>query len=214
MRTTVLAAVAAATLAFALPALADSDSARDVSFPVAAGQRVRLEFPTGSLKIEPSDDARVHVHMTMRCEGDDAKCAERMKTIDVVSQSSASALRVKLEGWPPRWNPIGLHFDTIVKVPRERALEVSLGAGQLELRGHRNDIDVELGVGDATLTLGRADTRRVRLEVGVGDAHLRRGSETIGGEGFIGHVVDWDQGKGRSEIRVKVGVGKVDVDLE
>jgi len=210
MRSTVLAVLA--TLALALPARADT--VREASYPLAAGQRVRLEFPTGTLKVEPSDDERVHVRMTLRCERDNEGCLERAKTLELKGESSGNVVRVKVENWPPKLNPIGLHIETVARVPRARELAISLGAGQLDLTGHRGDLDVELGVGDATIALGRADTRRVRLEVGVGDAHLKRGAETIGGEGFIGHVVDWDQGKGRSEVKVKVGVGKVEVTLD
>lgn len=202
-----------ALLALALPAPAGSAVTRDVSFPLSAGQRVKLEFPTGTLRIEPSDGDRVQVRTTLRCDRDDDKCAERAQSIEVVSVSSSSTLRVKLQGWPPRWNPLGLHLETVARVPRARALDVTLGVGQLEVKDHRGDLAADVGVGDAIVTAARSDARRVRLEVGVGDARLNRGGETIGGAGFIGHVVDWDQGKGRSELRVKVGVGKVEVTL-
>ena len=212
MRPFVLALLTAVLVA--LPARAAEPVVKHATFALGKGQRVQLEFPIGGLQVEPSPDGKVHVELRLRCDDDRAACQQRAGEIEVVSESRLSALKVKLDRWPPRWNPLGLHMETHVLVPAAAPLEISMGAGDVSVRGHASDLDVQVGVGDATLQIGRADMRRARLEVGVGEARLRNGDETIGGQGGLGHIVDWDRGKGRSTLHARVGVGRIEVELQ
>jgi hypothetical protein len=201
-------------LAAATPAQSGPVVTREDVFTVSGPQRVRLEFPIGELHVEPSPDVRVHVALTLRCDDERMDCETRARRIEVVSVSRSGALVVRLDGWPPRWNPLGLDMTIRVKAPATRPLEVEMGVGDVDVRGRRADTSLLVGVGDASVAMDRAEPRRVRLESGVGRASLRRGDETIGGTGMVGHVVDWDPGKGRSDLRVKVGVGRIEVRLD
>lgn len=212
MRRPILAALAA--LILAVPAHAATTVTKEAAFPVSASQRVRLEFPIGELHVEPSPDARVHVALTLRCDDERKDCEERARRIETVSMSRSNELVVKLDGWPPRWNPLGLDVEIRVQCPAARGLGVEMGVGDVDVRGRRADTSILVGVGDASVLMDRAEPRRVRLESGVGRATLHRGDEVIGGTGMVGHVVDWDPGKGRSDLRVKVGVGRIEVRLD
>ncbi len=209
-----LALALLATLALAPPARAGGPVIRQSTFALGGARSVQLEFPIGGLSVEPSTDGKVHVELSLRCDDERANCQERAGEIEVVSSTRLAVLHVKLDRWPPRWNPLGLHMETRARVPSGVALVVSMGAGNIDVRGHAADLDVQVGVGDAALHLARGDVRRARLEVGVGQARLKSGEETIGGEGGLGHVVDWDRGRGHSTLHAKVGVGRIDVLLD
>jgi hypothetical protein len=78
----------------------------------------------------------------------------------------------------------------------------------------RDDLDVELGVGQVHVAMRQKDVRSVRLSSGVGDASLDVGARHMRSSGLIGHRLHWSEGPGHAEVEVEVGVGESSVELD
>lgn len=212
------AAVAAAALLTAAPAEAGgSQTMRTLRVDLAADDATALdlEVPVGEVRIDGTDGSRVEAAVEVRCNRPvKARCEELARKVELASGNSRDRLWVKLDGWPHKGNDSGLSVHVELSMPRQLKLGAELGVGELEAVGLVSDMDIEIGVGEATIRAREEHVRRVDLEVGVGEATLRVGSRTIEGKGFIGRDLAWSQGPGAAALRVDCGVGEVDVRLE
>jgi hypothetical protein len=205
-----LASLASATTS-ARAAVLETDSQ---SFPVGANHRVRLEFPIGELRVIPADGSRVRFDLRVRCKGrSDERCAELANRLRLESDDTGETLSLKLEGYP-KWLRKGFTAMGELRVPRALDVRIEMGVGQLEIEGLAGDLDVDLGVGQAEVRVPRASVREVSVDTGVGDASIQGAGASSASSRFLGTRVSWTQGRGRSDVRVHVGVGEGSVRLE
>ncbi len=184
------------------------------TFPVAAHQRVRLEFPVGELKVIPSDEAHVRFDLRVRCSvGSEERCEEMANRLVLDSYDEGNTLHLKLHKYP-KWSNHGMKVMGELRVPRSLAVKIDMGVGELNIEGIEGDLDVELGVGEAAIRSPRKHAGHVSVETGIGDASIHGGGSDTESHGFIGSHATWSAGNGRSDVRVHVGVGEGSVRLE
>lgn len=211
-----LAPALVAAALFAAPAVAGARAvlqAGTKSWPVTDAHRVRMQFPIGELRIESNDDDRVRLELLVKCKGgNEERCAEHADDLRLVARDAGGVLTIEIEGYP-KFNPrFSLHG--VLQVPRRLALDVEMGVGELEVFGMEGPLDVDLGIGEATMELPRTAVRSVRLDVGIGDARLRADGARRQGKGFIGREVRWSEGEGASPVKLTVGIGDARVALK
>lgn len=201
--------------ALAVPALAAADrTIRTLHEDRAATgvDMVRVNFPVGRLNVEPSTDGRVHFDVAVRCRNDRRRCEERAQDVDLDASLAGGTLRLKLEPHSD-WTH-DLKMEGVLRMPPDLPLRLEMGVGELTLHGLRDDVDVNLGVGEARLHLREADVRSVQVASGVGEANLTVGRRRMEGSGFLGHKVRWGEGTGRARVDLDLGVGESEVVLE
>jgi hypothetical protein len=93
-------------------------------------------------------------------------------------------------------------------------LDLDMGVGDLKVDDIEGDLHVELGVGDADIRASSAAVRSVDVQAGVGDAGVIANGNRVRRHGFIGSTASWDEGRGRSEVRLHVGVGDATVRVD
>jgi hypothetical protein len=216
MEVPVRLALALATLCVltAAPVCATVLETEPRTFPVAAHQRVRLEFPVGQLKVIPTDDARVRFDLRVRCHGDDeSRCEELANRLVLDSDDEGNKLHLKLHKYP-KWHNHGMTVMGELRVPRSLAVQIEMGVGELDIDGIEGDLDVELGVGEAAIRATKAHAGHVSVETGIGDANIHGGGSDTESHGFIGSHATWTAGNGHSAVRLHVGVGEGTVRLE
>jgi hypothetical protein len=207
-------ALATACVLAALPVRATVLETEPRTFPIAAHQRVRLEFPVGELKVIPTDESRVRFDLRVRCRGrSDERCEELANRLVLDSDDEGSTLHLKLQKYP-KWGNHGMTVMGELRVPRSLAVQIEMGVGELDIDGIEGDLDVELGVGEAAIRAPKAHAGRVSVETGIGDASIRGGGSDTESRGFIGSHATWSAGSGRSAVRLHVGVGEGSVRLE
>ena len=198
----------------ALPAQATLLTTDPHTYPVTAHHRIRLEFPVGELRVVPSDGSRVRFELKVRCRGrSDERCEELADRLILDSDDDGGVLHLKLHKYP-RWHMNGMTVIGELAVPRALALEIEMGVGELTIDGLEGDLDVNLGVGDADIRAPKAQASHVSVETGIGDAEIHGGGSGTRSAGFIGSHSVWTDGNGRSQVRLKVGVGDATVRLE
>jgi hypothetical protein len=207
-------ALAALCVLTAAPVRATVLETEPRTFPVAAHQRVRLEFPVGQLKVIPTDDARVRFDLRVRCHGgDESRCEELADRLVLDSDDEGNTLHLKLHKYP-QWHNHGMTVMGELRVPRSLAVQIEMGVGELDIDGIEGDLDVELGVGEAAIRAMKAHAGHVSVETGIGDANIHGGGSDTESHGFIGSHATWTAGNGHSAVRLHVGVGEGTVRLE
>lgn len=199
--------------AFAAPSsAAETLQAQTKAWSVDPGGRLRFEFPVGSLRVEATDDTRVRLELLVRCRrAGNARCEQFARRLRLNVDQSAHDLRVKVEGYPRFGSHHGINLHGVLQVPRSMEVKLEMGVGDLEVDGLAGHLDVDLGVGEADLTLDENAFHSADVEVGVGDAKLRAGGRRQSSSGFIGRTVRWNDGSGPSRARLHVGVGDASV---
>jgi len=200
--------------ALASPALADRTvRTLDAVEPAAGIQKVHLEYSVGELTIEPSPDDKIHFTVKVRCKDDSRKCEERAEELEIEARRVGSTLKLEIPK-TSNWNTHKTTLRGLLQMPADIALKLEMGVGELTLSGLRDDVDVNLGVGEARLRLSEDHVRQVAVSSGVGDASLRVGKRHMAGSGWLGHSVRWDDGPGRARVDVDLGVGETEVVLD
>lgn len=201
--------------ALATPALADRTvRTLDAVEPAAGIQKVHLEYSVGELTVEPSTDDRIRFTVKVRCKDGSRKCEERAEELEIEARRVGSTLKLEIPKTNNWSNNSKTTFRGLLQMPADIALKLEMGVGELTLSGLKDDVDVNLGVGEARLRLSENHVRQVAVSSGVGDASLRVGKRHMEGSGWLGHSVRWDDGPGRARIDVDLGVGETEVVLD
>ncbi|MEO5617235.1 MAG: hypothetical protein ABIS67_05660 [Candidatus Eisenbacteria bacterium] len=184
------------------------------SMPVPRDRQVRIEFPVGELTVEASTGPRVTLDLSARCKGRDSDdCRERAERIEVDAEETGGELRIKVKGYP-KIHTGGFNLQGVLRLPRELALRVEMGVGEIRISGIEGDLDVDLGVGEADIrTPGRA-VRSIEVATGVGDASVMADGGRVRRRSFISSSASWADGRGRSSVNLKVGVGDATVRVD
>lgn len=210
--------VLAAGLSLVLPALALAASTEipidHVTLPASKSRTVHLKFPVGDLRVEATEGSEVELEITARCKGwgrDD--CEDRARRIHVETDDSGGRLDFVVEGYP-KFHSGDFNLRGVLRVPARMDLDLDMGVGDLRVADVQGDMRVELGVGNADIRTSSTAVRSVDVQAGVGDADvIARGSRTRR-HGFVGATASWDEGRGRSEVTLHVGVGDATVRVD
>ena len=201
--------------AFAAPACASQLLQADVqSYAPGGASRIKIEFPVGTFALEGDDGQTIRVQVWIDCkDAESDECREAARRIRLDHSSSGGVFRLEFSGVNKNWSRHHTTVEAHVLVPRAFAAELNMGVGSASVSGMRRDLDLELGVGELSVRMARADTRRADAEAGVGEARIDTRAGDVRERGFIGHSARWSDGPGSAVIRAHVGVGKAAVSL-
>ncbi len=209
-----LTPVLALALLSPAPVVADTEIRRiEEQFDVSAEHDILLEVPIGELSIEPGVRGRVEIEIVVSCGS--RRCRERAEDVYLDDALRQRSLTLEVRGLENKLTARPSLAVTL-RMPPGNALEIDLGVGEIKAKGLRGSLDIDLGVGEARIAASEEDVRSIRLEVGVGDLVLRpeRDDQEDSGFLFLGNELYWDDGPGRADLSVDVGVGEIRVDLE
>jgi hypothetical protein len=174
---------------------------------------IRFEAAPGDIHVEPSRDGRVHVWLDVRCEDDSwDDCEGRAQKIQLTSHSEDGVLLVEVAGMSLQDNR-GLNVNARVQLPPDRAFELQTLAGDIDIRGLENDIDLDVVAGEVKLTMDELYIGSLRARVAIGDATLWTSDGRIEGDGWLGKSLVWSHGLGDARVNVGLKVGELDVRL-
>ncbi len=210
-------AIACAVLAVAaLPARADHGRKLLVETIAAADTTaIAIDFPVGELRVQTGAGNDVLVDLKVECDRWFRSCAPRLEDVRLVSEIKHGKLTVEIEGWGHGHKGGDLEVRGTITVPANRALDIDMGVGELEVAVVSDQLTVDLGVGDVEVRMPVSAVKSVSLEAGVGGTSLRLPSGRVNDENaFVSSEIDWRDGSGASELAVAVGVGDARVTLD
>ena len=195
----------------AVPAMASTYRTLEAEATLAADGEVQLEIPVAELTVEGTDGDRVELELEIDCRSD--ACRRKAERIRIDQRGDGDRAHFEIDGYPSN---MGSKPDLTLRVrmPRDRHLSLELGVGEVEISGIDGNLEIEVGVGDVDLDLDESAVRSVDLAVGVGDAELdlpSRYSSNESGFLFLGQERSWDDGPGRANVDLEVGVGDATV---
>jgi hypothetical protein len=210
MNALIVAAVALGALA--APAGAEVVETITRRIPLESAKAVRVELPLGELRLVAGEGSQVEILARVHCKGWDSRCAERARNLSMEATRRGTTLRIEPRGLP-RISRRGMWIETEIRVPRSLDVEVEMGVGELVVDGVGGNVDVCLGVGEATVTVAENQVGSARVRVGIGEATLDSSSGTSQIAGLFGHNITWNEGSGRNRVSLRLGIGEADLAL-
>ena len=216
MASAILPASILALLGLALPAAAhewDASRTLKTEIPAADLRSVDFNFGAGTLRIEGTAGSVVRLRVEARCDDDsDRRCEKTLERLRIESDVEGGRLDLEVRGLS-NGHVHDLDLEATLEIPRTIALDLDMGAGELEIDGLEGAIDVDLGAGEATIRVPERSVRSVEMAVGIGEATLVRNGKRQEFVRVLASPVRWKEGTGRSRIDVSLGVGQAEVTL-
>ena len=149
-----LGLVLALLCCFTLPATAHEwDPSRTLKTEIPAGdlRSVDFNFGAGSVKIEGTAGSVVRLRVEARCDDEsDSRCEKVLERLRIESRVESGRLDLELHGLS-NGHIHDLDLDATLEIPRTLALDLDMGAGEIEIDGLESAIDIDLGAGEATI---------------------------------------------------------------
>ena len=215
MRRWIVLLIAAAALTTAAHA---GSKSREISqsFPIEDDRTLRLDLSVGEIRVEGADVDEIEAELRIECRwGSEEDCDRLLDKVSLEARTTSRRLILELVS-DSSWRKTKLEIEGDFRVPRNVALEVDMGVGELEIEGVIADLNADLGVGELTIRVPAAAVRSVGLDAGVGEAELFGAGSYVEGRRsmLVGSEVFWDDGEGEARVRADVGVGEATVYLE
>ena len=203
-----------AVLALAVPAQAREIGSVTGSWPLDGVSLVRVNFPAGRLTIQSGESPQARATLAVRCKTASRGCIERSKRVKLITEVKGSTREFRIEPseWKGGWH--GLTLELTIELPARIALETAMGAGDLNFYDLEGPLEASLGAGQVEVRAREGVVRSVDASVGVGDVSLRRHGVRHSGHGFIARNLHWNDGQGKADVKIHLGVGDVAVRLE
>lgn len=182
---------------------------------VEPGQTVRIEIPVAELEIEATKREDVAVELRVSCRWQLRECEDAVERLEIESRTSSRRLTLELIGHSS-WRSSIVQVEGLIQIPRTSPLEVKMGVAELDITGLEKDLSIDIGVGQVRARLPKSSVGEAFIDVGVGQVRV------LGSDGqpdtrrsfLVGTDVHWDDGPGKAELDIEVGVGEVTVRLE
>ena len=209
--------VATVVLLLAGAAVADDGTARELTreLEIAAGRPVEVSLKVGELQIETAATDKVTVEIEARCrEAAEPKCYRRLADLDAVSTATEEGTLVEITGVSKRYHR--MEIEATVTVPESSPLVVRMYAGELDVAGGGQDLDIRLKYGDVSVTQPMAATRSALADANFGDAQIyaAAGDADPKRPWMVGSKVTWEGGEGDAVVTVKLSAGDATVHLD
>jgi hypothetical protein len=165
----------------------------------AAGGFVHVRLSVGDMHIKRGDTNKISLRYTIK-----SRHERNVKEATVEFTVRGNDATIEFHA-PSGGNTA---FDVELEVPQTTNIDVHAKVGDVTVEDVEGDKDLSLGVGDISVSSGRARYRMVNASAGIGDVDGDGYGET---SGWLGKTLKY-HGDGKYELRAHVGVG--DIHLE
>lgn len=186
--------------------VATADETRHHRFNSADISSVIVNMRAGTIVLKESHDQFIDIELVIS-EGERSWFR---KTVDIAGMDiEVKSHQSELElGFDHR----GVNTDWIIKVPKLSTIEISAGAGTVEVIMANANIELNLGVGTIELDLAKELFGEIELAAGVGDTSVAGATSVEAQRAFVSSELKAN-GNGDLRVQADVGVGSVSVHL-
>lgn len=195
-----------------------ADGERHLSFEqdVTSAQLIRLNVPAGAMEVVGIAGNKVIAEATAVCEEPDQDaCRELLQQMQWAPKAGSIAELSLNPAGTSEYNQIKVKIK--LGVPRDKHLEVNLGAGELNISDTSACLIAELNAGQISIALAQSQLASASLSAMVGDAKLvNANGETTSGKrsALVGAQLDWNGGSGQCHTQAKVLAGEAKLTLK
>lgn len=212
-------------LALVLFPIALGAAERTLHFSHPAGEIVAVELAVGAgdVKVIGTDGNRINAKVSVSGK------RWQLEEIGIASKTVGKTLRLSLT--PGKYSGRKVGEDWELQLPKELALAVQAGVGDIHVQGLASELKLRVGVGDIVVEdfsgnleaeTGVGDVELVaawsvigplRLVTGVGSINVRKPQKQEAGRGLVSETYT-EEGPGKAQVRVTTGVGDITLRLQ
>jgi len=217
-------------LALSLPANAQTIEKREAeitttqSLEFGSKGTIQIVESFGSVKVEGWDKEEVELTVTRRTKKkyEPKNLAKAMKgleqfkvTMEPVGETSMMVISTAYPSWTPARmfrGKTNLDLNYLIKVPRQSALLIKHGIGEVEVTNVSGDIEATASIGDMTLRLPEGQNYAVDAHVRIGDVSSEFGQVTQRKGLFaVGAKLAGEPDAPTRRIFARIGIGDIHV---
>src|SRR5262245_49232860 len=217
-------------LALGLPAQAQTVDKREAeitttqSLEFGAKGAIQIVDSFGTVKVEGWDKDEVELTVTKRTQNkyepkDLAKAMkglERFKvTMEPIGETSMMVINTVYPSWTPARmfrGKTNLNLNYLIKVPRQSALMIKHGIGEVDVSDVSGDIEATASIGEITLKLPEGQNYAVDAHVRIGDVLSEFGQVTQRKGLFaVGAKLAGEPASPTRRIFARIGIGDIQV---
>ncbi len=173
------------------------------------GQQVLLDMDVGSAEVFATDDKEIRVEVLV--SQSDSSWFSFWDSVDLADveldvDQASKRITLKLN------DQDDLKQEWKIYLPREAAVNLNVGVGQVEVNNMESDVDIDLGVGHAQVKHSII-YHSVSLESGVGEVSVEDDGRALAiDRNFVRQAYYNEDNTGFGELSVNVGVGQIEVE--
>jgi hypothetical protein len=168
-----------------------------------------IDGGVGTIDIVPVAGTTLRIEVAI--EGNRTGLLQRKRDVtDIELAQHLDNGELKIELTEDDFDDLEVHWT--IEMPAVATTSLNLAVGQLIARVGATELDVNVGVGQASVTAARIDTGHIEASAGVGSATLHGANRSASQRAFVSENVD-GFGEGDFDIEVNVGVGEASVFL-
>jgi hypothetical protein len=188
---------------FILPVIAIAATTKTITqaFDAAELERLELEISVAELDIEIVDGDVIELEVQLEAERRFFGLRSgSVDDVELVTHRSNSTLFLGIED-----KNAEQHW--VMHIPRNLALAISVGVGEVDIDKLENDLTLEVGVGAVRVDVIESAFADIQLQTGIGDAVIRGLKYRADNERSFISADAYYEGQGEHHISIDLGVG-------
>jgi len=234
--TAIASAVAIAGMMLPASSLAADSRTFSLDVPAKEIRRLELDANVGQVEITAADIDVIEIRVELEPDDDDwfgssERLKARLEAAELRHDVSRGVLGLELKYENPRggdndleerWEirlPAGIALDTELNVGSmhiegmSAGVEAEVNVGELDIDVLGGDIDAQVNVGEVGIHTATGTPGEFDLESNIGDVQLRIDGKSVGrSDGWLGKSLTHQAG-GDDDVRARVNVGEVRVEV-
>ncbi len=189
------------------------DEPKTLRVDVGPAAPLWLRVPAGDIQVNQGQAGELRAELTVMCPSRDSRCAKGMEQLELITETNADGVHLALNK-NRAFSYRNAQIIVTMFVPADHPLHLDVTAGDVDL-DVANCAEVNMEAGDLTLKVPEKMVRSVDVDTGVGDATLTRKGRYMSGRRslLIGAEIQWHQGTGDCDIVVDLQAGDAKVNL-
>jgi hypothetical protein len=188
---------------------ANNEVTRTLNVDLGNVDALVIDGGVGTIDIVPVAGTTLRIEVAI--EGNRTGLLQRKRDVtDIELAQHLDNGELKIELTEDDFDDLEVHWT--IEMPAVATTSLNLAVGQLIARVGATALDVNVGVGQASVTAARIDTGHIEASAGVGSATVHGANRSDSQRAFVSENVD-GFGEGDFDIEVNVGVGEASVFL-
>lgn len=210
MNKTLIAALAISSASLGVSAIAAEDEAiHHYQFSLRDINEISIDGGIGTMEVVHTDGDELRV--VLELEGTRRYFVFNRRDVSQIEvEERVKGERLSLQLNEKDIDHVKVHWR--VEMPSVARTRINLGVGQITAEFIDTELELEVGVGAADITLARNSVGRVNTSAGVGSAVLTGANDTVSKRAMVSEEA-YGYGNGHQHMELSVGVGEMKVRL-